>query len=129
MIADSPSSRLSLRRPTEVTTLAVENETLQIGVMPDSLAHAPALLLSALLAAAPLSAQQPPAQRPPARTLLEDVIHTSAGDLTITFVGHGTLMFRHGGKVIHVDPVGREADYSRMPKADLRIARERIIVT
>lgn len=81
--------------------------------------HGPALLLSALLAAAPLIAQQPPAQRPPARSLQEDVIPTSAGDLTITFVGHGTVMFRHGGKVIHVDPVSREADYSMMPKADL----------
>lgn len=49
----------------------------------------------------------------------EDVIPTAAGDLTITFVGHGTLMFRFDGKVIHVDPVGREADYSTMPKADL----------
>jgi len=76
--------------------------------------HGPALFLSALLAAAPLIAQQPPA-----RSLQEDVIPTSAGDLTITFVGHGTLMLRHGGKVVHVDPVGREADYSRMPKADL----------
>jgi len=76
--------------------------------------HGPARLLSALLAAAPLVAQQPAA-----RSFQEDVIPTSAGDLTITFVGHGTLMFRHGGKVIHVDPVSREADYSRMPKADL----------
>jgi L-ascorbate metabolism protein UlaG (beta-lactamase superfamily) len=49
----------------------------------------------------------------------EDVIPTAAGDLTITFIGHGTLMFRFDGKVIHVDPVGREADYSTMPDADL----------
>ncbi len=28
-------------------------------------------------------------------------------------------MFRFGGQVIHVDPVGREADYSTMPDADL----------
>jgi len=49
----------------------------------------------------------------------EDVIPTAAGDLTISFIGHGTLMFRYDGKVIHVDPVGREADYSTMPKADL----------
>jgi len=49
----------------------------------------------------------------------EDVIPTSAGELRITFVGHGTLMFRHGGKVVHVDPVAREADYSVLPKADL----------
>jgi len=49
----------------------------------------------------------------------EDVIPTSAGDLTLTFLGHATLMLRQAGKVIHVDPVGREADYSKLPKADL----------
>lgn len=48
-----------------------------------------------------------------------DVIKTSAGDLEITFIGHGTLMFSFGGKVIHVDPVGQYADYSKLPKADL----------
>jgi L-ascorbate metabolism protein UlaG (beta-lactamase superfamily) len=54
-----------------------------------------------------------------AQTYEEDIIETSAGDLKITFIGHGTLMFQFGGKVIHVDPVSREADYSSMPKADL----------
>jgi L-ascorbate metabolism protein UlaG (beta-lactamase superfamily) len=49
----------------------------------------------------------------------QDVIPTSTGDLTITFVGHGTLLFEHGGRVIHVDPVGREGDYSALPDADL----------
>ena len=49
----------------------------------------------------------------------EDIIKTNAGDLKITFIGHGTLMFTFDGKIIHVDPVGREADYSKMPKADL----------
>ena len=49
----------------------------------------------------------------------EDVIGTSEGDLKIAFVGHGTLMFTFKGKVIHVDPVSREADYSTMPGADL----------
>jgi L-ascorbate metabolism protein UlaG (beta-lactamase superfamily) len=48
-----------------------------------------------------------------------DAIKTSAGELTITFVGHGTLMFAFGEAVIHVDPVSREADYRGMPKADL----------
>ena len=48
-----------------------------------------------------------------------DIIKTSAGDLTITFIGHGTLMFAFGGKVIHVDPFGRLADYSKLPKADM----------
>ncbi len=49
----------------------------------------------------------------------KDVIPTKAGPLEITFIGHGTLMFTFGGKVIHVDPVGQYADYSKMPKADL----------
>lgn len=48
-----------------------------------------------------------------------DTIKTSAGKLEITFIGHGTLMFKFGGKIIHVDPVSREADYSRLPQADL----------
>jgi L-ascorbate metabolism protein UlaG (beta-lactamase superfamily) len=49
----------------------------------------------------------------------EDVIKTSGGDLKITFIGHGTLMFRYDGKVIHVDPVSMYADYATLPKADL----------
>ena len=49
----------------------------------------------------------------------QDVVKTGAGDLVITFIGHGTLMFTFGGKVIHVDPVGQYADYGKLPKADL----------
>jgi L-ascorbate metabolism protein UlaG (beta-lactamase superfamily) len=52
-------------------------------------------------------------------TLEKDVIKTSAGDLEITFVGHGTLMFKFGGKIIHVDPFSRLTDYAKLPKADL----------
>jgi L-ascorbate metabolism protein UlaG (beta-lactamase superfamily) len=48
-----------------------------------------------------------------------DTIRTSAGNLEITFIGHGTLMFTLGGKVIHVDPWTQLADYSKLPKADL----------
>jgi len=48
-----------------------------------------------------------------------DVIQTTEGDLEITFIGHGTLMFSFGGKVIHVDPWTHLADYSKLPKADL----------
>jgi L-ascorbate metabolism protein UlaG (beta-lactamase superfamily) len=48
-----------------------------------------------------------------------DVVKTSAGDLKITFVGHGTLMFNFGEKVIHVDPYSALADYNILPKADL----------
>ncbi len=49
----------------------------------------------------------------------EDIMKTSAGELKIAFVGHGTLMFTFGEKIIHVDPVSREADYSKMPKGDI----------
>jgi L-ascorbate metabolism protein UlaG (beta-lactamase superfamily) len=49
----------------------------------------------------------------------QDVINTSGGDLRISFIGHGTLMFTFTGMAIHVDPVSRAADYSRMPWADL----------
>lgn len=49
----------------------------------------------------------------------KDLIKTSAGDLEIIFIGHGTLIFTFAGKVIHVDPYGKLADYSKLPKADL----------
>ena len=48
-----------------------------------------------------------------------DTLKTSAGDLEITFIGHGTLMFEFEGKIIHVDPFSREADYAKLPSADL----------
>ena len=49
----------------------------------------------------------------------KDIFETSGGDLAISFIGHGTLMFEFSGMVIHVDPVMREADYKDMPDADL----------
>lgn len=51
--------------------------------------------------------------------LEEDSIPTSRGDLRISFVGHASLFFTFGGKVIHVDPVNGEGDYRSFPKADL----------
>ena len=54
-----------------------------------------------------------------ARKLERDVFETSEGPLEITFLGHGSLMFTFGEKVIHIDPFGRVADYSTLPKADL----------
>jgi len=48
-----------------------------------------------------------------------DTIHTSAGDLAITFIGHGSLMLAFGGTVIQVDPYSKLADYSVFPKADI----------
>lgn len=49
----------------------------------------------------------------------KDTITTTAGDLTITFIGHGTLMLSFGGKILHVDPYGRLADYGKLPPADI----------
>ena len=48
-----------------------------------------------------------------------DVLKTSAGELRMTFIGHGTLMFELAGKVVHVDPWSRAGDYSKLPKADV----------
>ena len=48
-----------------------------------------------------------------------DEFQTSEGALEITFLGHGSLYFQFGEKIIHVDPVYRYADYKNMPKADL----------
>ena len=48
-----------------------------------------------------------------------DTFKTSAGDLKITFIGHWTLMLTFGGKIIHVDPFSKMADYTKLPKADI----------
>jgi L-ascorbate metabolism protein UlaG (beta-lactamase superfamily) len=47
-----------------------------------------------------------------------DVFPTSAGDLSITFLGHGSILLVFQGKNIYVDVFGEVADYSRLPKAD-----------
>ena len=49
----------------------------------------------------------------------EDIIKTSGGDLKITSIAGYSVMFTYQGKVIDVDPVGRAADYSLLPKADV----------
>lgn len=49
----------------------------------------------------------------------KDTIQTSEGDLIITFIGHGTLMFNFNGKIIHADPFSKLADYSALPDADI----------
>lgn len=48
-----------------------------------------------------------------------DAIATASGNLEITFIGHASLMFHYDDEVIDIDPVSREADYSKMPKADM----------
>lgn len=54
-----------------------------------------------------------------AQNFEKDVFKTSGGDLAITCIGHGTLMMEFNGKIIHIDPVGNYADYTKLPKADL----------
>jgi len=51
--------------------------------------------------------------------ITEDAFPTAAGELKIFFIGHASLYMTVGGKVIHVDPVASEGDYSSFPKADL----------
>ena len=48
-----------------------------------------------------------------------DVVKTAEGELEITVIGHGSLMFRFGGKIIHVDPFSGVADYSKLPQANM----------
>jgi len=48
-----------------------------------------------------------------------DLLATSAGDLKITFLGHGSLMMEFNQKIIHIDPFSRVADYAQLPAADL----------
>lgn len=50
-----------------------------------------------------------------------DVYPTNLGDLKVTLVGHGSVMFEYNGKIIHVDPYSAVADYSKLPDADLII--------
>jgi len=68
------------------------------------------LTYAILLTAFPLSAQEGPEM---------DVVKTSAGDLQIAFIGHGTLMAKFAGKTMYVDPFSRLADYRKLGKADL----------
>lgn len=48
-----------------------------------------------------------------------DTFKTAIGDLTIHFIGHGSLMMSWDDKIIHIDPSSQEADYSQLPDADL----------
>ncbi len=55
----------------------------------------------------------------PQNNFEKDIIKTSEGDLEITFIGHGSLMFNFNGKIIHIDPFSKLADYSQLPDADI----------
>ena len=49
-----------------------------------------------------------------------DVEHTSAGDLRIMPIYHGSLMLEFAGHVIHIDPWS-QGDYTGLPPADLLV--------
>ncbi len=67
------------------------------------------LIFFSMALAAPAAAQQ----------FQTDIVQTASGDLAITFIGHGSLMFTFGGKIVYVDPYSKLADYGQLPKADL----------
>ena len=49
----------------------------------------------------------------------KDVFETSAGKLTLYFIGHSSLMLEINKKTIYTDPVSALFDYSKLPKADI----------
>jgi L-ascorbate metabolism protein UlaG (beta-lactamase superfamily) len=48
-----------------------------------------------------------------------DNFQTTAGNVTINFIGHGSLMFKVNGYVIYIDPVRSSGNYDFLPKADI----------
>lgn len=48
-----------------------------------------------------------------------DILKTSAGDVEMYFIGHGSLMFKVNDFCIHIDPVSSSGNYKNLPKADL----------
>ena len=63
----------------------------------------------ALVATSTLHAQAPSTTRVPA----------SGGEIVITALGHASVQFEYGGKVIIVDPVANQTDLSQAKPADL----------
>lgn len=54
------------------------------------------------------------------QTFASDVIIASnSSEIKITFLGHATLYIESEGKVIHIDPWAKLADYTKLPKADI----------
>jgi L-ascorbate metabolism protein UlaG (beta-lactamase superfamily) len=69
---------------------------------------------SAAAAAPSATASAEPRPQP----TVTDTIATSAGDVKITPVHHGTVMLEHGGKIIWIDPWS-QGPLDGLPKADL----------
>jgi len=52
-------------------------------------------------------------------SLPADRFPTPEGDVTVAFLGHGSLLFVFNGRHIYVDPWSEVGDFRRLPKADL----------
>ena len=59
---------------------------------------------------------QPPTTE---KLITTDTIPTSEGNLKITSISHGSLMFAFAKKNVYVDPIASATNYSKYPKADL----------
>jgi len=68
------------------------------------------LVLISLIMTAPIFSQNPTAM---------DKISTSAGDVEMHFIGHGSLMFIVNNYCIHIDPVRSSGSYKNLLQADL----------
>jgi len=77
------------------------------------------MLLLAIMALTIFPGTESPTLAEIPRPLATDTITTTAGDLKITFIGHGSLTLRFGDRVIYIDPYSSLADYTKLPKADL----------
>ncbi len=79
------------------------------------------LLIMLAVMASPIIAQTESAAQTAvsAPTFESDVIKGEKGDIKLTFIGHASLIIEHSGRVIHIDPWSKLADYSQLPKADL----------
>jgi L-ascorbate metabolism protein UlaG (beta-lactamase superfamily) len=53
-----------------------------------------------------------------AKTFETDVFDAGGHPLKLTALGHSSLVWEWQGLVIHIDPWGKQADYSLQPKAD-----------
>ena len=54
--------------------------------------------------------------------LQQDIIKTNQGDLSITFIGHASIMFKFNDKIIYIDPSSSSGhSFEGFPKADMII--------
>jgi L-ascorbate metabolism protein UlaG (beta-lactamase superfamily) len=48
-----------------------------------------------------------------------DQLATTAGNVELYFIGHGSLMFRMNDRIVYVDPVRSSGNYDKLPEADI----------